>query len=410
MSAVPESRCVLQSSDSRHQYPWQAILELGEEGQCLEVVREGRTPLTIRTGPTVYEQFQDFWWLPVDPRTCSLGEGSTPLFLAPDRLRTFTGIDRLWLKNETANPTGSFKDRGSVACCALALACGERYLATVSTGNMGHSVAAYAARAGLRGIVIAPQTAAREKLLAALRYGATVVRVATADLCELKARLAAFAQHYHFRITSGNNPVRIEGYKFESFEIWRQMEGVVPDFLAVPTSAGGHIRGLHKGWRELAQAGWIDSCPRMILVQPAANAPLAYAVAGGADTVATSAAKPTVATALTSHDPPGGADLLALAQRENWLAAAPSEADIIEATIEALQSGLWLEPSAAIVFSALRQLVRRRRIPRDALVVAVLTGAGYKDPLPLASPDTSALRDVPLQTLESVLTELVERG
>ena len=105
----------------------------------------------------------------------SLGEGNTPLVDAGGRLKSFTGIDRLLLKNETQNPTWSFKDRGSLACIFMAQEMGERVTATISTGNMGHSIAAYGARAGIKALVFVPEFAPREKLMAMTMHGATVI-------------------------------------------------------------------------------------------------------------------------------------------------------------------------------------------------------------------------------------------
>jgi threonine synthase len=294
-------------------------------------------------------------------------------------LKVYTGLDRLYLKNETANPTWSFKDRGTVVCCALARQLGEPYLATISTGNMGQSVAAYAARCGLKALIVVPATASPQKLQAAAVYGATILRVETDDLCNLKHQLAAVAKSLGLRITSGANPFRVEGYKFEAFEMWEQLDGVVPDFVIVPTSAGGHIRGIFKGWQELEAAGLVESLPTMVLVQAASNAPLADALVGELPEPVPYPPAKTYASALTSNDPPGGADLLRLAQNAGWLGATVAEEAICEGWEIAARAGLWVEPSSAIVLPALRQLAARGVIPRDACVVASVTGAGPKD-------------------------------
>lgn len=360
-------------------YPPNRIEEFGSEGETLEVFSPSCARQIHRNGHSVYERFRDFWPLRVEPEQCSLGEGQTPLLRAPHSLKVYTGLDRLYLKNETANPTWSFKDRGTVVCCALARQLGEPYLATISTGNMGQSVAAYAARCGLKALIVVPATASPQKLQAAAVYGATILRVETDDLCHLKHELAAVAKSLGLRITTGANPFRVEGYKFEAFEMWEQLDGVVPDFVVVPTSAGGHIRGIFKGWQELEAAGLVESLPTMVLVQAASNAPLADALLGELPEPVPYPPAKTYASALTSNDPPGGANLLRLAQNASWLGATVAEEAIREAWEIAARAGLWVEPSSAIVLPALRQLAARGVIPRDACVVASVTGAGPKD-------------------------------
>ena len=204
----------------------------------------------------------------------SLGEGNTPLVEAGPRLATFSGLERLWLKNETQNPTGSFKDRGSLTCVFMARERGEPTLATVSTGNMGHSIAAYAARSGLRALVFVPEFAPREKLLPMTLHGATVIKVRAPDYALMKQTVLGLAGEFNLRIVSGNGPIRVEGYKLTAFELYEQTRGELPDYIAVPTSACGHLRGLFKGFRELQAAGLIRRCPRMIVVQAANNSPI----------------------------------------------------------------------------------------------------------------------------------------
>ncbi|MCX7626732.1 MAG: pyridoxal-phosphate dependent enzyme [Candidatus Sumerlaeaceae bacterium] len=385
---------------SGKEYDLARLEEWGEGGETLDLQPVGEWSPVRHRGTSIYERFRDFWYLPVEPQQCSLGEGHTPLIKAPPALKHYTGLDRLYLKNETANPTWSFKDRGTVACCALARQYGENYLATVSTGNMGQSVAAYAARCGMKALIITPATAAKEKLCSASLYGATILQVATDDLCRLKHEISPLATKHGLRITSGANPFRVEGYKFESFEMWEQLEGIVPDFIAVPTSAGGHIRGIFKGWQELEASGFVESLPTMVLVQPAENAPLAAALSADLPEPITFPPARTLASALTSNDPPGGTDLLNIAKYYGWLASDVSEDGIREGWHVASRSGLWLEPSSAIIFPALKQLTAHGKLPREATVVAVMTGAGPKDNTVLKGA-TEDLEKVPLEDLET---------
>ena len=245
--------------------------------------------------------------------SASLGEGNTPLVDAGGRLKSFTGIERLLLKNETQNPTWSFKDRGSLACIFMAQEMGERTTATISTGNMGHSIAAYGARAGLKALVFVPEFAPREKLMAMTIHGATVVRVQAPDYALMKKAVLGLAKEFNLRIVSGNGPIRAEGYKLTAFELCEQTRGELPDYIAVPTSACGHIRGLFKGFRELLAAGLIRRLPRMIVVQAANNSPIVSAIKQGAKHVIPFSNFHTVAEAITTGNPMGGDEIIAKA-------------------------------------------------------------------------------------------------
>ncbi len=387
-------------------FPLETLDEFGPDEEMLEVALPPHWPRGRKPGNTIYERFREFWPFRVAPDTVSFGEAHTPLLKAPTLLKQYTGLDRLYLKNETSNPTLSFKDRGTMAYCALAREIGETYLATISTGNMAHSTAAYAARCGLRALIIVPASAVPEKLLPAALHGAGILRVSTKDLGDLKERVRALAQQLNLRISSGASPYRVEGYKFSSFELWEQMEGVVPEFVAVPTSAGGHIRGLFKGWLELHECHLIEALPRMILVQPSSNAPLAEALKHRSPEPIPFPPAQTFATALTSNHPPGGRDLLEVALRHEWVPATVTEEEIVEGWQVAARSGLWLEPSSALVFPALRKLVQRKRLARDATVVAVLTGAGIKD-TKLAEQCSGCIHDIAPEQLEETLNSIL---
>ncbi len=130
---------------------------------------------------TIYERFRDFIPFDSDLGRFSLGEGNTPLLKADDKLSGYTGIPNLLLKNETQNPTWSFKDRGSLACIAFSLEMGEQTTATISTGNMGNSIAAYGAKAGMKVVVFVPHYTPAEKIMAMSIHGANVIKIIAPD-------------------------------------------------------------------------------------------------------------------------------------------------------------------------------------------------------------------------------------
>jgi threonine synthase len=261
----------------------------------------------------------------------------------------------------------------------MARAMEERVTATISTGNMGQSIAAYAARAGLKAIVIVPGFATAEKIAAMAVHGATVLRVQAPDYSVMKRKVLELASELGIRVVSGNGPVRAEGYKLTAFELFEQMDGGVPDFIAVPTSACGHIRGIFKGYVELRAAGLTRKVPRMIIVQAANNSPIVTAVKQRRETVVPFTDIHTVAEAITTGDPPGGNELLDKARRFDWPAEEVSEEEILDGQRILAAAGFFVEPAAATTLHAVKKLRAAGRIGRGDTVVLMLTGSGLKD-------------------------------
>lgn len=374
-AAFPE----LISTRTGTRFPFSRIDELAPDGESLEVVCPDAHSGTIGPGRYLWERFADFLPFTSPDPASSLGEGNTPLLPAPPALVASTGVRRLLLKNETQNPTWSFKDRGSLTCIWMARHMGEGVTATISTGNMGHSIAAYAAHAGLRAIVFAPAFTPSEKLRAMAMHGASILRIEEPDYAVMKQRVLALADDLGLRIVSGNGPIRVEGYKLTAFEMVEQMEGDVPDWIVVPTSACGHLRGIFKGYRELHAAGVIPRLPRMIIVQATNNSPIVSAVKQGKDHLIPFADVHTIAEAITSGNPPGGDELIEKARAFGWLAEDVSEEEILEAQRTLALSGFFVEPAAATGLPAVRKLVAAGTIHPEERVVILLTGAGLKD-------------------------------
>ena len=209
-------RC-LASTLSGATYPFERREEFAENGESLEVRLPGIPRAKLCQGSHLVERFADFLPFENMALSASLGEGNTPLMRADNRLCDLVGVRNLFLKNETQNPTWSFKDRGTLTCVWMAQAMGERVLCTISTGNMGHSVAAYAARSRMRAVVFVPEFTTREKLASMAVHGATVIRVHHHDYSEMKRHILDLAGTRKLRIVSGNGPIRVEGYKLTAF-------------------------------------------------------------------------------------------------------------------------------------------------------------------------------------------------
>ncbi|MGM0498157.1 MAG: threonine synthase [Bacteroidota bacterium] len=361
------------------EYPFERIEEFADNGESLEVKTENTDKAKIRKGEKLFQRYAEF--LPFESlnEENSLGEGNTCLLKAEQRLAEYAGISNLFLKNETLNPTWSFKDRGSFACMLMSKEMGEETTATISTGNMGNSIAAYAARFGIKAFVFVPEFASKEKIMAMSIHGAHVIKVKAPDYSKMKKQILSMAKDLKLRIVSGNGPIRVEGYKLAAFELYEQFHGKVPDYIAVPTSACGHIRGIFKGFRELKEAGYIQTLPKMIVVQAENNAPIVKAIQEGKEDVIPFENFHTIAEAITTGNPMGGKEIVHKAKKYNWLAEAVSEEEIKEAHQRLAQSGLFVEPASATTLQAVKKLKTQGKIKNNAHVVLMLTGSGLKD-------------------------------
>ncbi|MGB9685869.1 MAG: threonine synthase [Rectinema subterraneum] len=403
----------MKSTQSGIEYPIARLEEFAENGESLEVVIPGIEKARPKSNhgfahSGIFERYMEFFPFSGSHPELSLGEGMTPLIDAGPLLKSWTGLDNLLLKNETVNPTWSFKDRGSLACAIMAVEQGEHLTATISTGNMGQSIAAYGARAGLKVLVFLPDFAPKEKAVAIAVHGATIMRVHGAEYADMKERVLGLAGRFGIRIVSGNGPVRVEGYKIEAFEMFEQLGGKVPDYIAVPTSACGHIRGIFKGFRELRAAGLIARLPRMIVVQAAANSPLVTAIREGRATMVPFSNFVTVAEALSSGRPPGGDEIIAKAYEYGWLAADATEEEILESQRLYARAGFFVEPASATTLAALRRLRASGRLGKEDSVIAVLTGSGMKDTAVLERHRLDIV-DLEVDDIERTFEDLLDR-
>lgn len=361
------------------EYPFERIEEFADNGESLEVKAKKADKSHIRKGDRLFQRYADFLPFGMVNEEISLGEEHTPLLRADQQLIEYSGISNLYLKNETLNPTWSFKDRGSFACMLMSKEMGEKTTATISTGNMGNSIAAYAARARIKAFVFVPEYTAKEKIMAMSIHGANVIKVKAPDYSEMKKEILSMAKDLKLRIVSGNGPIRVEGYKLTAFELYEQFHGNVPDYVAVPTSACGHIRGIFKGFRELKEAGFIQKLPKMIVVQAEKNAPIVKAIQEGKDDVIPFENFHTIAEAITTGNPMGGKEIIDKANKYSWPAASVSEEGIKQAHQNLARSGLFVEPASATTLQAVKNLRTQRKIEDNASVVLMLTGSGLKD-------------------------------
>jgi threonine synthase len=259
-------------------------------------------------------KYQEFLPLQrVDP-DLSLQEGSTPL-LRLSRLEKFLGGGTLLVKLETANPTLSFKDRGTAVVVQKLTEMKIKKIGTVSTGNMASSTAAYAARSGLQTFLLVKKGNSAGALVSSAIFQPVIIEV-DGDYGQLFYQSYELGKKYGIYFANSVDPLRIEGYKLTSFEICQQL-GQPPDFIFVPLSSGGHLVGLYKGFLELKQAGLIETCPLFIGVQAEGCSPVVQAWAKGEARVKKLESVKTLAHSISNPDPPAGQLVLKIIKDNN---------------------------------------------------------------------------------------------
>ena len=301
----------------------------------------------------------------------SLGEGSTPLVRAA-HIAGDCGLDELWFKLESCNPSGSFKDRGMVVAVAKALEAGAKAIMCASTGNTSASAAAYAAHCGIGCYVLVPGggNVAAGKMAQAIAYGSKIIEIEGNFDDALNAARALTAKH-PVALVNSVNPHRIEGQKTAAFEICETL-GDAPDVLAIPVGNAGNITAYWKGFGECAELGRATLHPRMFGFQAAGAAPLV---------LGKPVAKPnTVATAIRIGNPASWQGAVAARDESSGLIESVTDEEILESyALLARREGLFVEPASAASVAGLLKLARAGR-GHGGRAVAILTGNGLKDP------------------------------
>jgi threonine synthase len=323
--------------------------------------------------PSLVARYRQY--LPITDATpeLTLGEGFTPL-VRLERIGRRLGLSNLYAKVEGQNPTGSFKDRGMVVAVSKALEEGARAIMCASTGNTSASAAAYGAHAGLEVVVVLPRgKIATGKLLQAIVAGARVVAIdANFDAALGVVRALAEQDDHPVTIVNSVNPYRLEGQKTAAFEVCDDL-GRAPEILAIPVGNAGNISAYWAGFREYAEAGLVETRPRMCGFQAAGAAPLV---------LGRPVEEPdTIATAIRIGNPASWSKAIAARDESGGVIESVSDDAILDAYRSlAREEGIFCEPSSATSVAGVAKMAARGDIPRDAVVVCVLTGSGLKDP------------------------------
>jgi len=305
-------------------------------------------------------------------------EGNTPL-LARSSVATWAGVERLLMKHEGHNPTGSFKDRGMTVAMTQAKRTSARAVACASTGNTSASLAAYAALAELPALVFVPAgKVALGKIAQTMAYGARTLLVrGNFDDCLTLARDASAALGIH--LLNSVNPFRLEGQKTIVLELLDQLDWDPPDWIALPAGNLGNTSAFGKALREAHAVGLIPRLPRIAAVQASGAAPFANSFRGGfAERLRVD--PDTIATAIRIGAPASWDRAVRAITETNGVVTSVSDAEILEAKAIIDASGVGCEPASAASVAGVRQLRSNGVIERDARVIAVLTGHVLKDP------------------------------
>ncbi len=306
----------------------------------------------------------------------SLGEGGTPL-VKLETLAKELGLAEVAVKNESANPTWSFKDRGTASCIAHARALGYTKVGTVSSGNMAASVAAYAAAADMEAFVLVKGNVADEKLAPIAIYGPHLLRVA-GPYYELYGESLRLGAERGIYFMNSDVPFRVAGSRTIAYEIAEERGFRVPDWVIVPTSAGGNLRGIVNGFEDLRRAGLTEKLPRFICAQAANISPIAAAFAAGAARIRRFPDNETIAHAIDNPFPPSGNRVLAELRRLGGAVLTASEGEIVRAQADLARCGLFGQPASCVPLAVLRRARADGIVAEGESAALVMTGSGLK--------------------------------
>ena len=309
----------------------------------------------------------------------TLAEGNTPLYELPRCARS-AGVQHLLAKHLGMNPTGSFKDTGMTAALSVAQQAGFRWVGCASTGNTSASMAAYAARAGMRALVLIPEgKIAWSKLSQSLDYGAHTLQLQT-DFDGCFRVLQEAVHQFPIYLLNSVNPYRLEGQKTVAFELMEQLEWRVPQHVIVPGGNLGNSSALGKGFLEMQALGLIDRLPRISIIQAAGANPLVQSVHRHDGQRLEPVQEETRATAIRIGNPASWRKAVAVLRHTSGACLDVSEEEIAIAKAEIGADGIGCEPASATTLAGLKKLVRSGFVQAEEPIVLVLTGHVLKDP------------------------------
>ena len=334
-----------------------------------------------KTKPLSVWRYRDFMPIHEATRIVTLNEGGTGLHHLK-RLGDELGLTNVYAKNEGENPTGSFKDRGMTVGVTKAVELGARHVICASTGNTSASLAAYAARAGLKCTVLIPSgKIAYGKLAQAMIHGAKVLQIRGNFDQALEFVLKLAEKHKSIYLLNSINPFRIEGQKSLGYEICEQLNNKAPDRIIIPVGNAGNISAVWKSLTEFHELGFIKTKPKMTGIQAAGSAPIAQAIKTNRDKIIPVEHPETVATAIRIGAPVSWKKAVNAIRESQGTAETVTDEEILDAqkTLARIE-GIFVEPASASSIAGLKKLVNNGLISKGERVVCITTGHGLKDP------------------------------
>ena len=309
--------------------------------------------------------------------------GYTPVF-QPRQLAERLGMRRLWVKDESRNPTASYKDRASAVVVARAIQIGASVVVTASTGNAGAALAGMSAAVGQKAVIFAPRSAPPAKVAQLLVYGAQVILVDGNYDQAFDLTIEAAQEFGWYCRNTGYNPFTAEGKKTAAFEICDQLALADSTAVGRPLTVfvsvgdGNIISGIHKGFRDLEELGWLGQMPRLIGVQAEGSSAVANAFRAGTEEIVPVEAK-TIADSISVDLPRDGVRAVRAARQTGGTYLTVPDAEILAAIADLGKVGIFAEPAGATALAGLKQALKTSLVKPDDPVVVINTGSGLKD-------------------------------
>jgi len=367
------------------EYPWSegAVVE-AEKVNCpnpnaLRYLWQERRTSSLAIDQSGVWRFRDLFPIVDDDKVITLREGNTPLYELPKSAAAL-GMNWLLAKHQGMNPTGSFKDTGMTAALSVAVSRGFEWVACASTGNTSAAMAAYAARAGLRSMVLIPEgKIAWGKLSQSMDYGSTTIQLRS-DFDGCVRVLTEIVNRAPVYLLNSVNPYRLEGQKTPAFEILEQTDWQVPHHIIVPGGNLANCSALGKGFAEMKHLGFINRVPKISIIQAEGANPLYTAMKENGGTSLTPVTADTRATAIRIGNPASWRKAVRILKANGGWCEQVNELEIALAKAEIGAEGIGCEPASAVTLAGLKKLVADGRVGREETAVLLLTGHTLKDP------------------------------
>jgi threonine synthase len=369
--------------------PGEVTYTCPDDNGILDVLLDYQDLENRSTDELILKNENSLWrYFPLIPVKNLIGEGTTlrsagwtPTY-SPPQLKRNLGVKQLWVKDESSNPTASFKDRASAILVARAKEIGAEVIVTASTGNAGAALAGMAAGVEQESVIFAPKTAPPAKIAQLLIYGARVILVDDNYDAAYQLSLEATEEFGWYNRNTGYNPFTAEGKKTAAYEIWEQVlltnQLDKPLCVFVSVGDGNIISGIHKGFKDLYRIGQIKHMPRIFGCQSTGSAAIYNAYKSGKEEIKPVSAT-TMADSISVNLPSDGLRALRAATQTDGAYVAVEDEKILEAIADLGEVGIFSEPAGATSLAGLKQALADGLVKEDDPILVINTGSGLKD-------------------------------